>query len=159
MSKNFGGPRGFRNACYDTIIVIAFLVLVGVFAVARANEELVQSGTITVNQAQVAFIVSGNVGGGTLSFEEKRFDFTIGGLGVGGFGLSSIEATGEIYNLRELSDFEGLYGQARTGIAVGNVSAGGLWLENPAGVYIRLEAKRKGLALSTGADGIYIKLD
>lgn len=63
------------------------------------------------------------------------------------------------YNLTNLSDFEGAYGQARIGIVVGTVSAGQLWLENPAGVNIHLAAKRKGLALSLGADAIYIKFD
>ena len=38
------------------------------------------------------------------------------------------------------------------------MSAGELWLENPNGVYIHLKAKRTGLALSLGADGVFIAL-
>ena len=118
-----------------------------------------QSGTITIEQIQVAFIFSGNVGGGKLHYKGKTYPFSIGGLGVGGFGVSSIEATGEVYNLRRLSDFAGAYGQARIGIVVGTLSSGTLWLENPQGVYLRLAAKRKGIALSLGLDGIYIGFD
>ena len=71
-----------------------------------------------------------------------------------------MQAYGEVYNLKRLSDFDGAYGQARTGLTIGeNIMKSGLWLENPAGVYIRLSAKRKGIALSLGLDAIYIKFD
>lgn len=128
-------------------------------AAAVQPKELNQSGDLTVSQYQIAFIGSGNLGGGQLTYQGKTYDFTIGGLGIGGFGVSSIEAVGAIYNLEKLEDFEGAYGQARAGIVVGGTSAGTLWLENSAGVYIKLDAKRKGLALSLGADAIYIRLD
>ena len=118
-----------------------------------------QTGTVTIKQLQVAFMFSGNVGGGNLHYKVKTYPFSIGGLGVGGFGVSSIKATGEVYNLRRLSDFAGAYGQARIGIVVGTLSPGTLWLENPQGVYLRLAAKRKGVALSLGLDAIYIGFD
>jgi len=123
------------------------------------SSQLTQSGTLTIHQVQVAWIFSGNVGGGKLRYGGKIYPFSIGGLGVGGFGISSIEATGEVYNLRKLSDFDGAYGQARAGIVVGDLSKGSLWLKNPQGVYLRLTAKRKGIALSLGLDAIYIKFD
>ena len=123
------------------------------------SSKLVQSGTITINQAQVAFFLSGNVGGGKLRYGGKTYPFSIGGLGVGGFGVSSIDATGVVYNLNRLNDFDGAYGQARTGIVVGELSAGTLWLENSKGVYLKLAAKRKGIALSLGLDAIYIKFE
>jgi hypothetical protein len=105
---------------------------------------------------QVAFIFSGNLGGGVLTYEGKQHSFTIGGLGVGGIGASSINATGEVYNLHKLEDFPGAYGQARVGYVAGTLSAGDLWLENSKGVRMHLKAERKGLALSLGADAIYI---
>src|SRR3546814_2119033 len=82
-----------------------------------------QSGTVTVSQTQIAFIGSGNLGGGELTYEGKTHSFTIGGLGIGGFGVSTIKAEGEVYNLTSLDDFDGAYGQARTGIVVGDKSA------------------------------------
>jgi hypothetical protein len=114
------------------------------------------SGTVSIEQVQVAFLFSGNVGGGVLTYEGKSYDFTIGGLGVGGIGASKIEATGKVYNLKRLEDFAGAYGQARAGYVAGDTSAGTLWLENAKGVYMELDAKREGLALSLGADAIYV---
>jgi hypothetical protein len=117
------------------------------------------SGTVTIEQVQVAFLGSGNLGGGTLTFQGRDYPFTIGGLGVGGIGVSSIKATGSVYGLKRVEDFEGAYGQARYGAVAGDASVGELWLENEAGVRMELAAKRQGLALSLGADAIFITLD
>ncbi len=119
-------------------------------------QERVKSGTVEIEQVQVAFIGSGNVGGGTLHFQGKSYRFTVGGLGVGGFGVSKMQATGDVYNLRELKQFPGAYGQARYGMAAGDKGSGEMWLENPHGVSISLRTKRTGLALSLGADAVYI---
>jgi len=122
-------------------------------------EDLNKSGTVTIEQVQIAFIGSGNLGGGTLKFGGKSYDFSIGGLGIGGFGVSKITATGTVYNLKDRSDFAGTYGQARYGIAIGSKSTGELWLQNTRGVVLQLKADRQGLALSLGADAVRIKFD
>lgn len=119
-------------------------------------QSRVKSGTVEIEQVQIAFIGSGNVGGGTLFYEGGRYRFTVGGLGIGGFGISKMEATGTVYNLKALNQFPGAYGQARSGYAVGNEGSGQLWLENTNGVVLELHAKRTGLALSLGADAVYI---
>jgi hypothetical protein len=139
------------------VLVVSAALQVGT-ARGQTSGDLKQSGKIEINQVQVAFLFSGNLGGGKLHYGGKSYDFSIGGLGVGGIGASSIDAVGEVYNLNKLEDFEGAYGQARYGFAVVEKSAGELWLENPAGVYIRVNAKRAGLALSLGADAVYIGL-
>jgi hypothetical protein len=79
--------------------------------------------------------------------------------GIGGFGISQITATGEVYNLSDIGYFPGAYIQARAGFAIGNVSAGELWLQNSNGVVLHLKAERVGLALSLGGDAIYIRMD
>jgi hypothetical protein len=124
-----------------------------------ADESLKESGTVRIEQVQIAFIGSGNLGGGNLQFSGGSYDFTIGGLGIGGIGVSKIMAKGQVYNLTDLAYFPGAYVQARYGLAVADVSAGELWLENSHGVVLRLEAERVGLALSLGGDAVYIDLD
>ncbi len=106
----------------------------------------------------MAFIGSGSLGGGTLRFGGKEHEFSIGGLGIGGFGVSSIDASGEVYHLEKLEDFAGAYGQARAGLVVADKSKGSLWLRNTNGVYIRVSAEREGVMLALGADGVYIDL-
>jgi hypothetical protein len=138
------------------LLSVALLVLSG--AAAKA-EDLVRSGTLTIEQVQIAFIGSGNLGGGTLSVGGKNYSFSVGGLGIGGFGVSKMEATGSVYNLNNINDFAGAYVQARYGIAVGSMSTGQLWLRNTKGVVLELKAKRSGLALSLGGDAVYINFD
>ncbi|MFO0997235.1 MAG: hypothetical protein U1F33_11185 [Alphaproteobacteria bacterium] len=122
-------------------------------------QDLGKSGTVQIEQVQLAFIGSGNLGGGRLQYQGNTYKFTVGGLGIGGFGVSKITATGTVYNLADLRDFPGAYIQGRYGAVVGDASTGKLWLKNNNGVVIELEAQRKGLALSLGGDAVYIGFD
>jgi hypothetical protein len=122
-------------------------------------EDLKKSGTVTIEQVQLAFIGSGNLGGGRLKFAGRTYDFTIGGLGIGGIGISKINAVGTVYNLNDANDFPGTYIQGRYGIAIGSASTGELWLKNTRGVVLQLKAEREGLALSLGGDAVRIKFD
>ncbi len=140
------------------VVSAALLALLGANA-ASAADDLVRSGTLTIEQVQIAFIGSGNLGGGTLTVGGQKYSFSIGGLGIGGIGVSRMEATGTVYNLKNINDFAGGYVQARYGIAVGSMSTGQLWLQNTKGVVLELKAKRTGLALSLGGDAVYINFD
>lgn len=119
-------------------------------------QQRVLSGTVYIEQVQVAFIGSGNVGSGTLHYRGKTYRFSVGGLGIGGFGFSKMEATGDVYNLKELRQFPGVYGQARYGAVAGNDGGGEMWLQNPEGVMLSLKTRRQGLAVSAGADAVVI---
>ena len=46
----------------------------------------------------------------------------------------------------------------RVGFAVGDASAGDLWLQNDAGVVMRLKAQRSGLMLSLGGDVMVVSM-
>jgi len=78
--------------------------------------------------------------------------------GIGGIGVSRLDASGAVYNMRNLQDINGVYGQARSGWAIGDQGRGRMWLQNANGVYLKLQARRQGLALSLGADGMVIEL-
>lgn len=149
-------PRFLGRRRFGQLLAAGTAIL-GMPRLARADP--VESGTVYIEQIQIAFIGSGNLGGGTLTYGGRKYDFTVGGLGIGGIGVSKMEATGTVYDLKDLNDFPGAYVQARYGLAVGELSAGQLWLQNPKGVGIRLAAKRTGLALSLGGDAVYIDFD
>jgi hypothetical protein len=145
--------------CARLAAAAVLLVLSSAGMAASAADDLVRSGTLTIEQVQIAFIGSGNLGGGTLTVNGQNYSFSIGGLGIGGIGVSRMEATGTVYNLKNINDFAGGYVQARYGIAVGSMSTGQLWLQNTKGVVLELKAKRTGLALSLGGDAVYINFD
>ncbi|MFO1153623.1 MAG: hypothetical protein U1E42_08175 [Rhodospirillales bacterium] len=116
------------------------------------------TATITMQAASAAFIGSGQGGEGTLYFQGKAYPFYVGGLGIGGIGASTIEATGDVFRLQDIADFPGAYSQVRYGAVVGTASAGEMWLNNPQGVVIHLDTKRTGLMLSLGGDAMVLTL-
>lgn len=63
------------------------------------------SGYVEMTQIQAAYLGSGNAGKGILRYRGRTYRFTVGGLGVGGIGISKIEAKGEVYGLERLRDF------------------------------------------------------
>ena len=116
------------------------------------------SGSVEMRQDQAAFIGSGSGGSGVLRFQGRDYPFTVGGLGVGGIGVLTIEARGDVYNLTDVSQFPGAYVQGRYGFAFGTQSGGDLWLQNDNGVVMHLQAKRTGLMLSLGGDAVVIAM-
>jgi hypothetical protein len=141
--------------------VSALLLLCAICAIPASAQNAAPSrpsGSLTIRQTQVAFIGSGAIGGGTLSYRGRAYPFKLGGLGIGGIGVSRFEASGGVYNMRTLQDINGVYAEVRSGWAVGEQGRGKMWLQNANGVYLKLQARRQGLALSLGADGVVIKL-
>jgi hypothetical protein len=125
----------------------------------KAVEGKNPDGFIDMHEVQAAYIGSGAGGGGTLYFNGREYPFGLGAAGIGGFGLSTVEATGDVFNLKRVEDFPGTYGQARYGFAIGTESGGDLWLQNEQGVILHLKAKRTGLMLTLGGDAVVISMN
>jgi hypothetical protein len=117
------------------------------------------SGFVEMKEVQVAYIGSAGGGDGVLRFKGRSYPFSVGGLGIGGIGVSSIDAKGEVYNLSTVAQFPGAYAQGRYGAAIGTASTGDLWLQNANGVILHLTAKRTGLMLSLGGDAVVITME
>ena len=146
MSGKRAGLLGRRQALVGSVGAMGTMLAAPAIA-----QQRVKSGTVSIEQVQVAFF-----GSGTLHYEGRYYRFSVGGLGVGGFGVSKMEAYGDVYNLKELRQFPGAYGQARYGAAYGDQGKGEMWLENTNGVMIDLKTRRQGLAVSLGADAVII---
>jgi hypothetical protein len=145
------------------LFAIGIAVLLSLAACATQSADSLQgkplSGSVRMTQVQAAYLGSGNAGGGVLYYQGHKYPFSVGGLGVGGIGVSKIEARGDVYGLQNVSDFAGSYVQGRFGFALGNASGGELWLKNGNGVVMRLVAKRQGLMLSLGGDAVVIRFN
>lgn len=162
-----GVPASQRRSVLVRVVAACFALIGGLAITAcsssvkvgpEAVAGLTPDATVEMTQVQVAYIGSGGGGTGTLFYRGQRHPFNVGGLGIGGIGVSSIEAHGEVYKLRNLAEFPGAYAQGRYGFAIGTSSAGDLWLQNEAGVIMRLRAKRTGLMLSLGGDAVVISM-
>jgi hypothetical protein len=139
------------------LATLALLMFAGSFAQA-AEKKLHPSGSVVIDQGQAGYIVTAGFGGGTLRTGGHSYAFRLGGLGIGGVGISSIKARGTVYNLGAVRNFPGQYVALRTGGVLINKSIGKLWLKNSNGVVMELKVQRKGLMLSTGVDGVVVTM-
>jgi len=145
---------GFALAALLSVAGCSSSTKVGPEAVAGLTPD----ATVDMQQVQVAYLASGGGGSGSLYYRGRAYPFSVGGLGVGGIGASTITAVGEVYKLKDLASFPGAYAEARYGFAFGDKSAGDLWLQNEAGVILHLKAHREGLMLSLGGDAVVISM-
>ncbi len=159
------GTQSPPMSCHRGLVGIALAMLLSLMGCTssvkvgpQAIAGLSPDGTVDMEQVQVAYIGSAGGGNGTLFYRGAAYPFTIGGLGVGGIGASTISAEGEVYKLANVANFAGAYADARYGFAFGDKSAGDLWMQNEAGVILHLKAKRTGLMLSLGGDAIVISM-
>jgi len=155
-------PRAGRRGASVGFALAALLALTGCAGSVQLGPQavagLTPDGTVKMEQVQVAYLASAGGGSGTLYYQGAAYPFSIGGLGVGGIGASTIDADGEVYKLRGLANFPGTFGQARYGFAIGTMSAGDLWMQNEKGVIMHLKARRTGLMLSLGGDAVVISM-
>jgi len=140
-------------------IGILFLLAIILSSPVYAGDSPKPVGTVVINEYELAYIFNGQIGGGKLYFQGNTYDFKLGGLGVGGIGASHLTATGEVYDMTDVSQFPGSYGQASVGYSVTDQGKGHLWLQNQNGVTLHLTTTQEGLGLTTGVDGVAIKME
>jgi hypothetical protein len=92
-------------------------------------------------------------GSGTLVLDDKIHDLKVTGFAVGDVGSASIDATGDVYKLTNISVLVGNYAAAGVG---GTLAGGGtvMAIENSHGVVIPLRSTTAGLHLKLGPSGI-----
>jgi hypothetical protein len=113
------------------------------------------SGTVTMTQA----FLSGEGGGsGVLTFRGRSYPFTLTGSLIGLGAISTLQASGEVYKLRDVSQFPGAWIQGTGSLAIATKANGELWLENRNGVVMHLTAAQAGLTFSEGRYEIFIQL-
>src|SRR5215510_16159546 len=67
------------------------------------------SGTVSLQSTSVAAGVGVQWGDGILTYNGKKYPFSVQGLEVVGVGYSAVTAEGTVYNLTQLADFAGVY--------------------------------------------------
>ena len=134
-----------------TIAALGFCVMV-----ARA-EEKTPDATLRLSGGSVAAGVGVSWGSGTLTYKDKQYPVDVKGLSVGDVGITKIEASGKVYNLKNLDDFNGNY----TAVGAGAAAAGGASaavMKNQNGVTVELVSTTQGLKLAIAAAGVDVKL-
>ena len=135
------------------VTMVAVLALV---SAARAEDEK-PDATIQLKAGSVAAGVGVSWGSGTLTYKHKSHAISVNGLSVGEVGMTKITASGKVYNLKKLEDFDGNY----TAVGAGATVAGGVsafTAQNQNGVKVTLVSTTKGVKFTLGTAGIEMKL-
>jgi len=141
---------------FKQVVMVAALVAALALNVSAA-EGPKPSGTVSIESRSIAAGIGVSWGDGKLNFQGKEMPFSIDGLTLVDFGIAKASATGEVYNLTDISKFNGTYVAAEAGFALAG-GVGGTVLRNQNGVVMHLHSVSTGARLQLGTSGLNVKL-
>ena len=142
------------------VVFAMFFALSGLVCAAEKakKEEKKPDATLTLKEGQVAVGIGWSWGGGELSYKGQKYKFKVKGLSIGDIGITKAEATGKVYDLKNIEDFNGTYIAATAAGTLG-VGAGATALKNDKDVVIHLFPKTKGISLKLAGEGVTFTLE
>jgi hypothetical protein len=150
---------------FGRVVVVALLALslLAAGAEAKAKKRRASSGerpdaTLSLESKSVAVGIGYSWGHGTLRYRGKTYPFKVDGLAVNAVGASRSDATGYVYNLKNVRDFEGTY----TAIEAAGTLGGGKGItsmKNGNDVRITLHSTRQGVEAKAAPEGVKITLE
>jgi len=146
----------------EKVGVTAILALGLVLASAvRAGEEEPKGppdATVKLSGGTVSLGVGYTWGGGVLTYKGKEYKFKIDGLTTTAVGASSIDASGNVYHLKDVKDFGGSFVGVTTAAAVGG-GVGFSNMKNGNGVFVQLHSTGTGVLFKAGPSGITVTME
>ena len=117
----------------------------------------VKSGTVVIDETQVSLILGGDMGGGVVVMGDESRSFKTTGVKLGGIGVHKLHLVGNVYDLKKMEDFAGVYATFQMGATLGYADKNALWLKNTKGVKINLKSSAgEGVSLAIGVEGLDI---
>jgi len=141
------------------VITLSFVAALTLVASAHGQEaKKTPDGTVEFSGGSVAAGIGYTWGSGTLTYKGTKYPITVSGLSAGASaGATGITASGSVYNLKKLEDFDGNYTSAGAGATVGG-GASVVTMKNQNGVVIDSVSTTQGLKLALDAGGVKIKI-
>lgn len=141
---------------YKKLIATLFVAAM-LFTSTTYASDPVKSGTVVIDETQVSLILGGDMGGGVVVMGEESRTFKTTGIKLGGVGVHKLHLTGNVYDMKKIEDFGGVYAAAQMGATLGYASKNAIWLENDKGVKLNLKSSdAEGVALAIGVEGLDI---
>jgi hypothetical protein len=113
--------------------------------------------TIRLTSGSVAAGIGWSWGKGILTYKGKDYPISVKGLSLGKVGITKATASGEVYHLKTLQDFDGNYTAAGAGITLaGGRSA--VTMSNQNGVRVRVISTNRGVDITLGGGGVELKI-
>jgi hypothetical protein len=149
---------GSHMSRIKTVWQVSLYLLALAFATTALSADAPKpSGKVSITSTSIAAGIGVSWGDGTLNFNGKDHKFSIQGLTLVDFGISKADAVGDVYNLTDVSKFEGNYVAGEAGFALAG-GMGGMSLRNQNGVIMHLRSVSQGAKLQLGPAGMNIKL-
>jgi hypothetical protein len=145
---------------YHTLLRLCLVSAVfwGLMSNATAQESSNSSGTLTVTATSAALGVGWSWGKGILTLlNGKQYHFKVSGLDVVAVGFKQATGVGNVYNLKNVKDFEGTYVAATASGTVGG-GMGASSMRNDKGVVINLSGVGQGVDFRLAVSGMTVKL-
>ncbi len=146
-----------------TVIIALSLLMLPALSSAAEDEyhdfsKMTPSGTVDFDVTSVKLIAGASWGEGTLHYQGKAYKIKVKALTGGGIGYREVKGSGEVYDLKKLEDFPGIYGGSTVGATAGDKGMGISVVENQKNVILRVRVTdSKGLQLSASLGGVEIK--
>jgi hypothetical protein len=144
------------NATMNDVKKIAVLLLVvgamTEFAWA-AGKQAKPDATLRLKGGSFAAGIGFSWGSGTLTYKGKDYPVSVNGLSLGKVGITGASASGEVYSLKKLQDFDGHYNAGGTGLTIAggrNATA----MKNQNGVQVLLSSTTRGVDLTLAGGGV-----
>ena len=131
------------------------LVVLGVMApfAQGANKEKKPDATLKLSGGSVAAGIGFSWGKGTLIYKGKEYPVSVNGLSLGKVGITGASATGEVYNLKKLADFDGHYNAGGVGATLA-AGQNAVAMKNQNDVQVLLESHTRGVDLTIAGGGV-----
>jgi len=136
------------------VAVGSLVALLTGLALAQAKKP---DATLSLSEGTVGVGIGFSWGKGSLSYKGKTYPFKVEGLSVGDVGIQRATATGNVFGLKKIEDFDGNYTAAGAGATVGG-GAGAAVMKNQNGVVIELKSTTQGANLKLAAEGIKLSV-
>jgi hypothetical protein len=140
------------------IAPVVLLAIAALLAPVASADDKAPDATIRLSEGSVAAGIGWNWGKGTLTYMGKTYPVKISGLTVAEVGITKAEASGTVYNLKSLEDFDGVYAAAGAEGTAGK-GAGVSSLRNTKGVVINLKSETKGANIKVAAEGLKLTVE
>jgi hypothetical protein len=140
------------------IAPVLLLAIAALLAPGLSAEDKAPDATIRLSEGSVAAGIGWNWGKGTLNYQGKTYPVKISGLSVAEVGITKAEASGGVYNLKSIEDFNGVYAAAGAEGTAGK-GAGVSSLRNSKGVVINLKSETKGANIKVAAEGLKLEVE
>ena len=136
-------------------LALVLPLVLGAPAADAKEMKLVKSGTFEVEGKSIGFLIGFRWGTGILTLNDgTRLKFSFKGVKAIETGAAVIKATGVVYNMKKVTDFEGLYSGLSGSLTLGKDLLGFVkYVNDTSGVIVAVKPTSKGVRLSAPAPG------